>query len=202
LHEGKMFGLLKKPIYLDKTTVQYFKEHGTERVSKEKGKKDETYLEVDILPLSWRGDSLLITDKETKKEFINNRILVTKPIRDYYSLVVKGFSSSDREAEKGIIYDKILGTADLKTQVLQLKREVKEMDIDHLEKIAEVLIPHHSDELRRFKHILKETTKPYDKTVEKIEQQTAMLDLVQRESEKGSLTIEELTRLVAIEELE
>ena len=202
LHEGKMFGLLKKPIYLDKMTVKYFKENGVERVSIEKGRKDETYLEVDIVPLSWRGDSLLITDDETKKEFINNSILVTEHIRDYYSLVVKGFNPSDREVEKGIIYDKILGTAEYKKQILQLKREVKEMDIDHIEKIAEVLIPHHSDELRRFKHILKEATKPYDKVSERIEKRTAKLDLVKQKAKNSELTIEELTNLVAIEELD
>ena len=105
-----------------------------------------------------------------------------------------------RELEKGIIYGKILGTADLKKQVLQLRREVKEMDIDHIEKIAEVLIPHHSDELRRFKGILKESTKGYDKVAETIEQQTAILDLVNQRKEP--LTDQELANLVAIDELD
>ncbi|MCE7747112.1 MAG: hypothetical protein GPJ51_01855 [Candidatus Heimdallarchaeota archaeon] len=200
LHEDKFLGLSKTPVYLDKVTLQYFKDFGTERISKEKGKKDDTYLEVDIVPLSWRGDSLLITNEETKKKFINNKILVTEPIRDYYSLVVKGFSPADRESEKGIIYDKILGTADLKQQVIQLKREIKEMDIEHIEKVAEVLIPHSSDELRRFKNILRETTKPYDKLSESIEQKTSILKMLQEREE--SLTDQELAKFVAIEELD
>ncbi len=200
LHEDKFFGLRKTPIFLDKVTVQYFKEHGTERVIKEKGKRDDSYLEVDVVPLSWRGDSLLITDEETKKRFLNNAVLVNKHIRDYYSIVVKGFSPTNREVEKGVIYDEILGTSDLKKENIQLRRDLKNVDIDHLYKVAEVVIPHSSDEMRRFKGVVKESTKDYDKTTEKIEQKTAVLELVKKED--GTLTEEELTALVSAKEID
>ena len=202
LHEDKLFGLLKKPVFLDKATLQYFKEHGIERASKEKGKRDDSYREIDIVPLSWRGDSLLITDEESGKKFINSGILVNEKIRDYYAYVVKGFSPADRELEKSVMYDEILGTSNLKKQVIQLRREVKEMDIEHIEKVAEVVIPHSSDELRRFKGILKETTKDYNRIAEKIEEKTAMLELVKQESNKKKLTNKEIAQLVAIKELE
>lgn len=201
LHEDKFLGLLKKPVYLDTVTVQYFKANGSERVFKEKGKKDKNFLELDIVPLSWKGDELYITDEQTGKRFLNNKILVTEPIRDYYALVVKGFNPSDREAEKGIIYDRILGTADLKLQVLQLRRQLKEIDLDRIEIIAPVLIPSPGDEVFRFAGVLDKTTKPFDKVAKGIEFRTSLLEALMQSKE--SLTDEELiTNSVAIEELD
>lgn len=202
LHEDSLGGLLKKPVYLDKTAVQYFKSNGAEKIDKEKGKKDKSYLEIDIVPLSWKGDSLYITDEQTGKRFLNNAILVTEHIRDYYALVVKGFSPSDREAEKGIIYDRILETSELKRQIIQLKRENKEMDIEHLDKVAEYLIPSPSDEFLRFKGLLREGTKDYDSSSKRIEQKTAMLELLMKEKGEEILTDEEVIKLVAAEELD
>ena len=202
LHEDRLGGLLKKPVYLDKVTVQYFKENGSERVFKEKGKKDKSFLELDIVPLSWKGDELYITDEQSGKRFLNNKILVTEHIRDYYALVVKGFNPSDREAEKGIIYDKILETSELKRQIIQLKRENKEMDIEHLDKVAEYLIPSPSDEFLRFKGLLREGTKDYDPSSKRIEQKTAMLELLMKGKGEEILTDEEVIRLVAADEID
>jgi hypothetical protein len=202
LHQDRLLGLLKSPIYLDKTTVQYFREHGTEQIDKEAGQKDKHYLEVDIVPLSWRGDSLLITNEQTKQQFINNALCVTAYIRDYYNLVVKGFSPSDRESEKGIIYDKILNKAELESQIIKLKRENKEMDIQHLEKVAEYLIPSTSDEFLRHKGLLKVGTADYDPLSKKIQQKAAMQDILQKAKGKPILTDEELIKYVADEELD
>ena len=200
LHEDAFFGLSKRPIYLDKTTIEYIRETGEQRVLKRKGQKDKTYLEVDIVPLYWRNDPLLIRDEETKKKFVNNAILVNEHVRDYYTLVVKGMNPSDRETEKELIYDKILETSDLKKEIIRLKREIREWDVENLSKVAEVLIPHSSDELRRFKGILKVTTKDYDQLAKKIEGQTALLELLQQREEP--LTEEELAQLAAMEELD
>ena len=203
LHQDKFFGLMKTPIYLDKATVQYFKENGSERIFKEKGKKDNAFLELDIVPLSWRGDSLLIKDEESDKLFLNNSILVTEHVRDYYALVVKGFSPSERESEKQVIYDKILNTSELNKQIIQLKRELKEQDVSLIELIAPSLIPHDTDEFRRFKGFLKETTRDYDRVTDRIEQKTAIAEkLMKTTKTQGPLTDEEVARLVAIEELD
>ena len=202
LHQDKLAGLLKKPVYLDKTTVQYFKENGTEKIDKESGKKDKPYLAVDIVPLFWRGDSLLITDEQTGKQFVNNAILVTESIRDYYALVVKGFSPADREAEKGIIYDKILGFTDLKSEILQLKRKNKEMDIQHIEKVAEYLIPSPGDEALRFKGLLEEGTQSFDPLAKNIVQRAAMAELLMKGRRDEKLTDKEIIRLVAADEID
>lgn len=177
LHEGKMFGLLKKPIYLDKTTVQYFKEHGVERVSKEKGRKDETYLEVDIIPLKWRGDSLLITDNETKKEYINNKILVTQEIRDIYSMIIKGLPPIDQEVERTIIYETILGTADLRQQLIEAKYKLKHVDIERLEQVLDVALPPKAEEYLRIKRVIDKTTAPYDKLADSGEHKREMKEI-------------------------
>lgn len=177
LHEGKMFGLLKKPIYLDKTTVQYFKEHGTERVSKEKGKKDESFLEIDIVPPSWRGDPLLITDKETKKEYINNKILVTQEIRDIYSMVIKGLPPIDQEVERTIIYETILGTADIRQQLIEAKYKLKHVDIERLELVLDVTFPPKAEEYLRIKRVIDKTTEPYDKLADSEEHKREMKEI-------------------------
>ncbi len=198
LHEKRFFS--NKPIYLDKVTVQYFKENGSERIFKEKGKKDKDFLELDIVPLSWRNDPLYITDEQTSKCFLNNAILVTEPIRDYYALVVKGFSPSDREAEKEIIYSEITRAAELRLEVLRLKRKVKDVDLDRIELIAPVLIPSPGDEVFRFAGVLDKSTKPFDKTIKTTESQTSLLEAMMQSKE--SMTDEELTNYVALGELD
>ena len=177
LHEGKMFGLLKTPVYLDKMTVQYFKENGAERVSKERGKKDESFLEIDIVPLSWRGDPLLITEEETKKKFINNKILVTHEIRDLYSMIIKGLPPTDQEVERTIIYETILGTADLRQQLIEAKYKLKHVDIERLEMVLDVALPPKAEEYLRIKRVIDKKTEPFDKLADSSKHKREMKEI-------------------------
>jgi tetrahydromethanopterin S-methyltransferase subunit F len=182
LHEKRFFG--NKPIYLDKVTVQYFKENGSERVFKEKGKEDKDFLELDIVPLSWRNDSLYITDIETKKCFLNQAILVTEPIRDYYTMIIKGLPPTQQEVEKNVIYETILGTADIKQQLLQAKYQLRNVVIERLEMVLDVALPHKGEEFLRIKRVTDKKTEPYDGVVEIEGQKSLLKELSQAKSKE------------------
>jgi tetrahydromethanopterin S-methyltransferase subunit F len=176
--------MFNKPIYLDKVTVQYFKENGSERVFKEKGKKDRDFLELDIVPLSWRDDPLYITDIETKKCFLNQAILVTEPIRDYYTMIIKGLPPIEQEVERNVIYETILGTADINKQLLQAKHQLRNVVIERLEMVLDVALPPKGEEYLRFKRVLDQKTEPYDEITGFKEQKMLLKELSQAKSKE------------------
>lgn len=197
LHEDKFFGLRKKPIYLDKTTVQYFKEHGAERVFKEKGKKDNAFLEIDIVPLSFRGDTLLITDTETNKRFFNNRILVKQEIRDLYEMTIKGLTPLNQDLERTIIYETILGYNDVKNELMQAKYQLKNIHVEKLEPILDIALPSKSQEFLRYKRVLDKTTEPYERIADFKDLKREMKELSLAESPEE---LEELLMYYVAEE--
>lgn len=184
LHEKKFFGILNKPIYLDKATVQYFKEHGSERVFKEKGTKDKEFLELDIVPLSWKNDPLYITDIDTNKCFLNNAILVNQQIRDFYSMVIKGLPPAAQEVEKNVIYETILGTADLRQQLMQAQYQLRNIVFERLELVLDIALPHTGEEYLRFKRVKDKKTEAYNEVVDLKKQKMLLKELSQAKSKE------------------
>ena len=197
LHQDKLAGLLKKPIYLDKTTVQYFKENGTEQIDVETGKKNRHYLEVDIVPLYWKGDSLLIVDEKTGKRFLNNRIIITHEIRTLYSMVVKGLSPTDQEVEKTAIYEAVIGTNDLRQQLITAKHQLRNIIIERLELVLDVALPPTTEEYLRYKRVLDKATKPFDNVAEFERHKREMKEL---SSAQSTEQLDELMMMYYVEE--
>jgi len=110
----------------------------------------------------------LIEDASGKR-FLNSRVIISPELRDEYRLMRIGLAPGEKSELQETLYSAAIKINDLQREKIQLKRELRNYPIEHIEEVADVLFPDASEEFLRIKGVLKKGEKGMEPIIQELD---------------------------------